>query len=814
MQLQSTQRHLFQQQRQQHRYELRKRNPAPQNQQGQRQDTNQSTLLHVMEHLQNLIDAYQSTLYLLDKAEAAFPTPWFIDSAEDEQQLIDFMDRAPRLKAFGSDSLMLSNHQVLQSIGQRWSDLRVLSLMVLKCSVFQPGQRHVELNSLFNRCPSRLESLQLSFSSNAVYRLLSNDIFKETHKNNNDNAEGGEGGSVVVSVCPPLPEILTLRRVFIEANLGAFSGTNVPTHFEDEHSWINLLRRCPNLESLGLHSCSPAFFHLVANKAMDHWPLLQKFATYAIWTDFDSQLDQGIAALLNATRLPDDDETDSISSSTTSSSYLTGRVGMKKVRLDRIALTIQSATLQSLFRLSKTLTHLSLRNCQITGGSPSEALLRILRACDRLEEVDLLPSGGHYLAIIMMLEAKHFVKFLSLETDTPWPSAQILRVLRVTMIGFNRPLSGSNSAVISSAASSSSSSYWSTVLQHTTATTTALSPWELTMLSGRPSQLQYQRGTASASLTSVPVHSPLEALYGLQGEVCQILGSFTSLEELTLGVQADKDPMGALIPQMYQQTKCLELMLESGLNLMGGLKRLRVLNIPRMAHRIGLHELVWMRHQWPRLRVVEGLLRVENMKCQRAGLEALFQKLLEGPASSSTSTNSRDIQRAPKQLLPIHLAKWVAAEVAKSLAHMHGLSIMHRDLKPANPMKTEEGIKIRGFGMVRSWLRDQKNGYCGSEVENKSEAYGLAADIYSLGVLIRELVSGEGPKPDLQGISAHVFISSLACTDGGARLILSESLAHPFVKDAQQHLTDASQDNGLESHLHRRFRLPSQESDH
>ena len=120
---------------------------------------------------------------------------------------------------------------------------------------------------------------------------------------------------------------------------------------------------------------------------------------------------------------------------------------MKKVRLERMIMTPQSAVLQSLFRLSQTLTHLSLKSCSISGGSASEPILRLLRACDRLEEVDLLPSGDHYQSIQLMLEAKHFVKVLSLKSNTPWPSANTLRVLRVAIDGFNRPLSGSTASV-------------------------------------------------------------------------------------------------------------------------------------------------------------------------------------------------------------------------------------------------------------------------------------------------------------------------------------------------------------------------------
>ncbi|KAG0040317.1 hypothetical protein BGZ89_007801, partial [Linnemannia elongata] len=84
------------------------------------------------------------------------------------------------------------------------------------------------------------------------------------------------------------------------------------------------------------------------------------------------------------------------------------------------------------------------------------------------------------------------------------------------------------------------------------------------------------------------------------------------MEELSLGVHCETDQLCCLFPNLFQQTLCLEMMLESGLDLMGGLKQLRILNVSRMAHRIGVTELQWMRTQWPRLHTVLGLLRVAN----------------------------------------------------------------------------------------------------------------------------------------------------------------------------------------------------------
>ncbi|KAF9079833.1 hypothetical protein BGX29_005903, partial [Mortierella sp. GBA35] len=47
--------------------------------------------------------------------------------------------------------------------------------------------------------------------------------------------------------------------------------------------------------------------------------------------------------------------------------------------------------------------------------------------------------------------------------------------------------------------------------------------------------------------------------------------------------------------------------LESGLDQLKSLRKLRVLDVLRMEQRIGLKEVRWMSQHWPRLRVIRGL---------------------------------------------------------------------------------------------------------------------------------------------------------------------------------------------------------------
>jgi serine/threonine protein kinase/tetratricopeptide (TPR) repeat protein len=104
------------------------------------------------------------------------------------------------------------------------------------------------------------------------------------------------------------------------------------------------------------------------------------------------------------------------------------------------------------------------------------------------------------------------------------------------------------------------------------------------------------------------------------------------------------------------------------------------------------------------------------------------------------------------------LDPWQAIPVARGIcdglaeAHRHG--IVHRDLKPQNVMIDEEGqAKIMDFGLARLLKTDDKTRKEGTEGTpayiSPEQARGLAADgradIYSLGVLMYEMLTGSVP---------------------------------------------------------------------
>ncbi|KAF9336914.1 hypothetical protein BG006_006882 [Podila minutissima] len=141
----------------------------------------------------------------------------------------------------------------------------------------------------------------------------------------------------------------------------------------------------------------------------------------------------------------------------------------------------------------------------------------------------------------------------------------------------------------------------------------------------RPDQKQDQFG---APLTGLLHDVSDRDNYGCQKAVYQRLGALVNLRELWLGHDAqdlddednyypvDGQGLWRFIDPEYQ-FECLEFSLRSGLPLLAGLKKLQRLNLDRMMTRIGQAEVQWMVQQWPKLRMVVGLV-VQGEKVSKA----------------------------------------------------------------------------------------------------------------------------------------------------------------------------------------------------
>ena len=108
-----------------------------------------------------------------------------------------------------------------------------------------------------------------------------------------------------------------------------------------------------------------------------------------------------------------------------------------------------------------------------------------------------------------------------------------------------------------------------------------------------------------------------------------------------------------------------------------------------------------------------------------------------------------------RRRLPLDTALDFGAQVADGLAFAHGRGVVHRDIKPANIMIVhgQEHAKITDFGIARVRLGDsltQAGVVLGSpKYMSPEQAAGQRADhrsdIFSLGVTLYEMVTGQAP---------------------------------------------------------------------
>ncbi|HXQ62909.1 MAG TPA: Stk1 family PASTA domain-containing Ser/Thr kinase [Acidimicrobiales bacterium] len=129
------------------------------------------------------------------------------------------------------------------------------------------------------------------------------------------------------------------------------------------------------------------------------------------------------------------------------------------------------------------------------------------------------------------------------------------------------------------------------------------------------------------------------------------------------------------------------------------------------------------------------------------GTYFIVMEFIDGRALSS-------ILRTAGPMHPDRAAE-IGADVAIALAYAHRHGVIHRDVKPGNVLITEEGtVKVTDFGIARAVNTEESLTQTGAVMgtatyfsPEQAEGMGVDArsDIYSLGVVLFEMVTGRPP---------------------------------------------------------------------
>ncbi|MFM7160498.1 MAG: serine/threonine protein kinase, partial [Planctomycetaceae bacterium] len=140
-----------------------------------------------------------------------------------------------------------------------------------------------------------------------------------------------------------------------------------------------------------------------------------------------------------------------------------------------------------------------------------------------------------------------------------------------------------------------------------------------------------------------------------------------------------------------------------------------------------------------------NLLSIFDLRTDAEGNHWVVMEYITGPSLS------RELEQHPRGLAPAVVADWLDG-MAAGVGYLHEQGLVHRDLKPANVFREGGVVKIGDVGLSKAIAPSQRSQqtqsvgtvhYMAPEVSQGR--YGRELDIYSLGVMAYEMLTGEVP---------------------------------------------------------------------